>query len=80
MIVDDTGDLGFTFRKNKNGEVWISHHGKHITTLRGTAAIDFVTEVDNGSFDDQQQLMARETGNYKHGNERLASQHPRNQR
>ena len=79
-MVDDTGDLGFTLRKNKNGEVWISHNGKHITTLRGTAAIHFMTEMDSRSFDDQQQLMARETGNYKHGNERLALQHPRNHR
>ena len=78
--MDDTSDLGFTFRKNKNGDVWISHHGKHIATLRGTAAIDFTSEADARSFDDQQQLMARETGNYKHGNERLAPQHPRNQR
>jgi hypothetical protein len=77
---EDSGDLGFAFRKMKNGDVWITHHGKHITTLRGTAAIDFITEADDGSFDDQQQLMARETGNYKRGNERLASQHLRNQR
>jgi hypothetical protein len=77
--VDNSGDLGFTFRKNKNGEVWISHHGKYITTLRGNAAVDFIVETDNGTFEDQKQLMARETGNYKHGNERLASQHPRNQ-
>jgi hypothetical protein len=79
-ISDDSEDLGFTFLKNKNGEVWISNHGKHITTLRGLAAIDFVTETDQGSFAEQQQLMARETGNYKRGNERLASQHPRNLR
>ena len=80
-MVDDTGDLGFTIGKNTNGEVWISHHGKHITTLRGTVAIHFMTEMDNESVDDQQQLMARKTGNDKHGNERLAaSQHSRNQR
>jgi hypothetical protein len=29
---------------------------------------------------DLQPLMARLTGNYKHGNERLASDHPRNKR
>jgi hypothetical protein len=77
---NDSTDLGFTFRTLKSGEVHINHHGKHITTLRGRAAIDFISETDHGSFEDQQQLMARETGNYKHGNERLASLHPRNQR
>ena len=78
---DDNGsDLGFTCRLNKSGEVWVSHHGRHITTLRGGAAIDFMTEIDRASFADRQQLMARLTGNYKRGNERLASQHPRNRR
>jgi hypothetical protein len=78
--VENEDDLGFAFRKLKNGEVHISHRGKHVTTLRGHAAIDFVMEIENASFDEQQQLMARETGNYKRGNERLASQHPRNHR
>jgi hypothetical protein len=77
---DENGDLGFAFRKLKNGEVHISHHGKHITTLRASSAIDFISETDDASFEEQQQLMARETGNYKRGNERLASQHPRNKR
>jgi hypothetical protein len=77
---ENEDDLGFTFRKMKNGEVHINHHGKHVTTLRGNAAIDFITEAEDASLEEQQQLMARETGNYKRGNERLASQHPRNRR
>ncbi len=77
---NENEDLGFTFRKMKNSEVHISHHGKHVTTLRDEAAIDFVAEVEDASYDEQQQLMARATGNYKRGNERRASQHPRNKR
>ena len=73
-------DLGFSFRHNKNGEVWISHHGRQVTTLRGAAAVEFLTEADDASQAEQQQLMARITGNYKRGNERLAAQHPRNRR
>jgi len=74
------GDLGFSYRHNKNGEVWIAHHGRQVTTLRGSAAADFLSELDGSALAEQQQLMARVTGNYKRGNERQAAQHPRNRR
>ncbi len=74
------GDLGFTFRLKKSGEVEVLHRGKLASTLRGTDALDFIAEVESGEFADGQQLMARLTGNYKHGNERTASSHPRNRR
>lgn len=53
----------------------ISHHGKKATVLRGKRAQDFLDDVERG---DPQELMARLTGNYKRGNERLARQHARN--
>ncbi|MGJ8527789.1 hypothetical protein [Maritalea sp.] len=71
-------DLGFTFRARKNGEVKINHNGRLATTLRGDAASDFIEEMSDCAFIDQQQVMARITGNYKRGNERLAKSHPRN--
>jgi len=77
---DDGRGLGFTYRTRKNLDVEILHHGRPAATLRGRAASDFLAEVREGSSDDAQQLMARVTGNYKRGNERLASQHPRNRR
>ncbi len=55
-------------------EVVITHHGRVATTLRGAAADRFLAHVD----EDPQQLMARVTGNYRHGNERAAKDHPRN--
>jgi hypothetical protein len=67
---------GFTYRVISD-EVVISHHGRHATTLRGTAADLFIADVED---DDPQELMARLTGNYKHGNERTARDHPRNRR
>jgi hypothetical protein len=73
-------DLGFTYRVRKNGEVEIFHRGRLASTLRGNDAQDFRqgTQVEGST--EAQQLMARITGNYKHGNERAASQHPRNRR
>ena len=53
----------------------ITHHGRRATVLRGQAAARFLDEVERG---DDQELMARATGNYRRGNERTAKQHPRN--
>jgi hypothetical protein len=72
-----TAPEGFTHRLRKNGDVELLHHGRIATVLRGTAAARFLNDVES---DDPQELMARLTGNYKHGNERTAKQHPRNQR
>ena len=68
---------GFTYRVRKNGDVELLHHGRFATVLRGAAAARFLVDVDGG---DPQELMARLTGNYRHGNERTAKQHPRNRR
>ena len=59
----------------RGAEVRITHHGRHATTLRGAAAREFLAEVDAG---DPQLLMARVTGSYRRGNERVAREHPRN--
>lgn len=75
-----TTDLGFTYRQRKGGAVEVLHRGRLATTLRGADALDFLAEVESAGFGEAQQLMARLTGNYKRGNERQASQHPRNRR
>lgn len=72
--------LGFTYRARKAGQVEVLHHGRLASTLRGEEAEAFLAEVDVGTEHDAQQLMARITGNYKRGNERMASRHPRNRR
>ncbi|BCY10083.1 hypothetical protein [Actinoplanes sp. L3-i22] len=66
---------GFTYRVRKNGEVEVLHHGRPASVLRGAAATRFLADVASG---DPQELMARVTGNYRHGNERAAKNHPRN--
>lgn len=66
---------GFTYVVRKNGDVVITHDDRPAGTLRAEAASDFLAEVEAG---DPQGVMARATGNYKHGNERQARQHLRN--
>lgn len=73
-------DPGFTYRSHKSGEVQVLRRGSVASTLRGADAHDFLAEVSSCSPADAQQLMARVTGNYKRGNERLAAAHPRNRR
>ncbi|MFG1678029.1 hypothetical protein [Micromonospora sp. NPDC049282] len=65
---------GFRYVERADGTVVITHHGRVAGTLRGGRAAQFLAEVD----DDPQLTMARWTGNYRHGNERTARQHPRN--
>ncbi|WP_109472165.1 hypothetical protein [Ornithinimicrobium cavernae] len=66
---------GFEYAVTPAGVVRIWHRGRLATTLRGRRAADFLDDVGAG---DEQLLMARVTGNYRRGNERVARQHPRN--
>ena len=80
MATNSDDDLGFSFRPTKDGDVTILRDGHAVTLLRGDSAKSFLAEMREASFPDRQQLMARITGNYKRGNERLAASHPRNRR
>lgn len=75
-----TDDLGFKLRKRKNGAVDVLHHGRVAATLRGTEGLAFLEQIEQAGGAGGQHLMARLTGNYKRGNERTASAHPRNRR
>ena len=66
--------IGFEFSRRGDAIV-ITHHGRKAATLRGDAARRFFEDVEQ---EDPQQVMARATGQYARGNERLARNHPRN--
>ena len=70
---------GFTYKVNKDNTVIVTHRGKNAAALRKQDAVDFLDEIVGLRDEDAQQVMARLTGNYKRGNERLAKSHPRNQ-
>jgi hypothetical protein len=73
-------DLGFTWQQRREGEVQLLHRSRLATTLRAREAAGFLDEMASCDAAAAQQLMARLTGNYRRGNERLAAQHPRNRR
>ena len=58
---------GFGYTRRQNGDVVITHHGHRATILRGVKADRFLAALADG---DDQELMARLSGNYKRGNER----------
>lgn len=57
------GYLGFSYLATKRGEVFVRLRGRWATTLRGTAASDFLLDVGGAGFAEQQQIMARVAGN-----------------
>ena len=77
-MTSESEDLGFGYRVRKSGEVELLRHGRQVSVLRGPDAGAFLARVESAAPDAAQQLMARLTGNYKRGNERLAGGHRRN--
>lgn len=72
------GDLGLAHHRRKGGAVSISNHSQPATVLGPATAAIFLEDMESLPFADRQQEMARLTGNYRRGNERLAKQHRRN--
>jgi len=62
----------FSYRQTKDGLVRISYRGRVVTTLSGKSASRFLDRVESGDRESAQLLMAKATGHFKHGNERLA--------
>jgi hypothetical protein len=73
-MTDELSDPGFSYKVRKSGDVEVLHCGKLAATLRGRDAADFLAKAERSTESQAQMLMARVTGNYKRGNERIASQ------
>lgn len=62
----------FTYQTLKNGNVLIFWHGKQIQTLSGTKAMHLASDLESAGSDREVQLiLAKITGNFKRGNEKL---------
>lgn len=69
-------DNPFEYRITKSGLVQISRDGHLVVTVAGPRAEQLIAKL--GADDDtDQQLLARVTGNYRRGNERLGKQRGR---
>ena len=64
-------DEVFTYRITKDRKVFISWRGKHVTTLSGRKAEGFISDISDAEGSDAQLIMAKATGHFKHGNEKM---------
>jgi hypothetical protein len=71
--IDKRGKLEaepFGYEITKAGLVLLYYGNKHVKTLSGKAADKFIKQMDGLSESEAQLLMAKQTGNFKRGNER----------
>jgi len=64
----------FSYRISKDKKVFISYEGKQVTTLCGSKGERFIRQIEGVDGKDAQLIMAKITGNFKRGNEKLAKQ------
>jgi hypothetical protein len=64
----------FEYRETKDSSVHISWYGKRVMTLKGPQARKFLAKIADLEGKEAQLVMAKITGNFKHGNERAATQ------
>ena len=71
--VDKRGKLQeevFSYTANKDGKVFIFWQGQQIMILKDSKAKSFLTKIANLEGPKAQLVMAKITGNFKHGNEK----------
>lgn len=60
----------FSYKVSKENKVFIFWNGKQIMILKGKESEKFLTKVSNADSIEAQLIMAKITGNFKHGNEK----------
>ena len=61
----------FSYRATKDGKVLIYWRGKQVVVLKGTRAQKLLAELAGMDPEQEQLTLAKATGNFKRGNERL---------
>jgi len=73
-ILDETV---FTYKVTKDKKVFISCEGKQVSILSGKKADKFIADITGLEGKDAQLVMAKVTGNFKRGNERVVNKQNR---
>lgn len=60
----------FSYSVSKDNKVFIYWHGKQVTILKGKESDKFLVRIENADKKEVQLIMAKVTGNFKHGNEK----------
>jgi hypothetical protein len=74
---DPLASMPFSYGSRADGSIVISYHTAPVTILRGRSAERFATRIADADAAASQQLMARATGAFKHGNERDGKRSPK---
>lgn len=59
----------FSYRVSKDKKVFISWHEKQVMILKGKESEKFLAKLERADALEAQLIMAKITGNFKHGNE-----------
>ena len=60
----------FTYRLSKDNKVFIFWHGKQVMILKDKDSLKFLDRISKADAKEAQLIMAKITGNFKHGNEK----------
>lgn len=60
----------FSYKVTKDKKVFIYWQGKQVTILKGKLSEEFLAKIQNADTKETQLVMAKVTGNFKHGNEK----------
>lgn len=71
-------DQPFTYTVRKDGSVDISHQSRSVMVVTGVDAARLARKLAGASAEEVQMALAKITGNFKRGNERIAANHLRN--
>lgn len=73
MGIDERGRLSvcpFDYKRTKSGKMMIYYENKMIMTLSEKHALKTYQKLQNANEHEQQLILAKVTGHFKHGNER----------
>lgn len=60
----------FAYKISKDNRIFISWQGKQVTVLKEKDSDKFLARIRNTDSKEAQLIMAKVTGNFKHGNEK----------
>lgn len=60
----------FSYKVSKDNKVFVFFYGKQVMILKGKESEKFLSRIQNVSSKEAQLILAKVTGNFKHGNER----------
>jgi hypothetical protein len=61
----------FSYRLSKDNKVFIFWNEKQVMILKGKESEKFLDKVEKADTTESQLIMAKITGNFKHGNEKM---------